>query len=112
MSDTGEAGEDVGERCFIERSGEGFDSRGKCMVRKVMRKGEMLGGGYDLSAENVCDSINSTEEVVDDAQSLMRCGYCHHSPAPQINGRLQGSSCVLVQLRVSGNKGITGGELP
>jgi hypothetical protein len=68
--------------------------------------------GIDIFAENVCGSINSSEEVVGSAQSLIRCGYGHRSPVPQINGRFQGSFCVLVQLRVSGDKGIPGGELP
>ena len=59
---------------------------------QVVRNGEMLGGGDNLFAEDVCGMRSSREQIVDSAQSLIRCGYGHPSPIPQIKGRFQGSS--------------------
>jgi hypothetical protein len=51
-------------------------------------------------------------EIVDSAHSLIGCGYGYGSPAPCINGRSEAPSYVVVQPRVLGDKGLTGGEWP
>jgi hypothetical protein len=93
---------------FIDRSCEGFESRGRCIVREE----DLMVRSLTFFPENVCCTVWNSGRSVNSGHSQIRdmCGY--GSPAPYINGKSEAASYVIMQPRVSGDKGPTDGQAP